>query len=286
MEPVTILDLDDHLPLTCTRSGTCCHGKHVWLNPWELACLARARGIEPAEARRSFTVDGGTRLRFDGPPGWKNSPACSQYDPAVGCTIHEQRPLACRLYPLGRRRQGEAVGYIHDGSEFPCLAGCPAVTGLPHLTVEAYLAGQEVAVAESVADAYLEICQDLAEGAFVLVFDSGLAMSGTTGVLSRWRLIVDSDARTRIADVAPSWLDALQIPRLDPRDGRAFAAAHRSLLQTEAQAAFASLTDAGTIADASLTMLALALHLAQSLGGDPVEFGRHWCDRAEAEGLS
>ncbi len=45
MVVTTKLTLTDELPLTCTRSGTCCHGKTVRLNPWELAHLAEAKGL-------------------------------------------------------------------------------------------------------------------------------------------------------------------------------------------------------------------------------------------------
>jgi hypothetical protein len=40
MPITTRIALTDCLPLTCTRTGACCHGKMVWLNPWELARLA------------------------------------------------------------------------------------------------------------------------------------------------------------------------------------------------------------------------------------------------------
>ncbi|MFT7011938.1 MAG: hypothetical protein ACJAWR_001962, partial [Flavobacteriales bacterium] len=41
----TKLNLEDKLPLTCSRTGTCCHGKTVWLNPWELALISREKKI-------------------------------------------------------------------------------------------------------------------------------------------------------------------------------------------------------------------------------------------------
>ena len=107
MSYVTKLSLSDQLPLTCSRSGTCCHGKMVWLNPWELACLSEAKGLNPREFRDTFCEFGGIRLRFDGAMGWKNQKACSQYSEGVGCSVHMGRPLVCRLFPLGRQRQGE-----------------------------------------------------------------------------------------------------------------------------------------------------------------------------------
>jgi hypothetical protein len=56
--PVTsTLRLTDCLPLTCTRTGACCHGKMVWLNPWELALhLGRGLGANPVELAGHWIV--------------------------------------------------------------------------------------------------------------------------------------------------------------------------------------------------------------------------------------
>ena len=103
MSVTTKLTLTDNLPLTCSRSGTCCHGKTVRLNPWELACLAEAKGLTPRAFRDRYCDFGGIHLRFDGAPGWRQQPACSQYVPDFGCSVHLGRPLACRLYPLAAK---------------------------------------------------------------------------------------------------------------------------------------------------------------------------------------
>lgn len=272
----------DRLPLTCTRAGTCCHGKRVQVNPWEVATLAAARGLGAAEFRDACTWHGVT-LRFDGPPGWRGLAACSQYDAAAaGCRAHAGRPLACRLYPLGReRRAAGAARYIHDGPGFPCRAGCPEVDRLPSLRVDDYLAGQQVAAGEAVQDAYVELMQDLAEGAFVLAFDSGLARR-SQDFLAEWRRLAAGDAGLAAAAAGPHWHARLTAPGLDPGDGPAFAAAHRAALQQEAQAAFAGLADAAALADASRTMFALALLCAHGAGADAAAAGSAWVARAGA----
>jgi len=63
----TQLNANDQLPLTCTREGTCCHGKNVFLNPWELKSLAKEENITTQEFRDTYCEFGGIRLRFDGP---------------------------------------------------------------------------------------------------------------------------------------------------------------------------------------------------------------------------
>lgn len=117
----------DLLPLTCTRSGTCCHGKDIRITPWELARLARGCGLDPAAFRERRTADAGARLAMAGAPGWRGQRACALYDPAAGCTAHAERPLACRLYPLGREVRGGRARIMHEGRAFPCLDGCPVI---------------------------------------------------------------------------------------------------------------------------------------------------------------
>lgn len=277
---MTTLAESDVLPLTCTRSGTCCHGKEVWLNPWELACLAAARGQPPAEFCAAHTDLGGIRLRFDGPLGYRGLPACSQYDPASGCRAHAGRPLACRLYPLGReRRAGKPARYIHEGRRFPCLAGCPEVSALPHLRVADYVAGQGVAAGAAVQDAYVELMQDLAEGAFVLLFDSGLMQVRGGVALKRFKHVTTLADHERVAALPPDWLAALMLPELDPREGLMFAAAHHAALQERAQTAFSRLSDPAAIEDAMALMLGLALHCGRACGVDIAHAARTWIGR-------
>jgi len=276
--------LDERLPLTCTRQGTCCHGKLVWVNPWELSRLAQALASSVTAVIATHGCDGGIRLRFDGPPGWRDLPGCTFYG-EQGCRVHASRPLACRLYPLGRERQGAQVRYLFEGPDFPCLAGCPTVTTLPMLRVDAYLRGQDVGAAEQVADAYLEVVQDLAEGAFVLVVDSGLAASGYQGLLARWTGISGLSGEDRARSMPPELLAMLLDPQLGPVPDESFVAAHAARLQGLAQEHFGALTTRSALADASCAMFAAALHLGASLGADLESLARRWLDTARTHGL-
>jgi Fe-S-cluster containining protein len=69
----------------------------ITLAPYDLLRLARAARVPTAEAMRRFTIRRGSILKFD------HSGACSALD-ATRCGVHEGRPLACRLYPLGLER--------------------------------------------------------------------------------------------------------------------------------------------------------------------------------------
>ena len=101
----------------CRRCSRCCQHKKIQLDPYEVARLARAKGQSTSQFRAAWTVDGqGVTLRQ------KADGTCVFLGPQ-GCKVYADRPLACRLYPLGRQ--------VHrDGSEyFSRLEGHPLSKG-------------------------------------------------------------------------------------------------------------------------------------------------------------
>ncbi len=282
----TVLSLTESLPLTCTRAGTCCHGKTVWLNPWELALLAAAKGLTPRLFRDRYCEFGGIRLLFNGPSGWNGLAACSQYSPDCGCTVHAGRPLVCRLYPLGRQRRGAELRYIHRGGAFPCLDGCPDVAQAPYLTIADYLTGQDAAAAEAAQDAYLEFMQQLADGAFVLLFESGLAESGDRLTLRLWRELGKISPEQSAQRLGPEWLNRLMLPDINDGldDPAAFCRRHHDMLQSRAQTSLGSLSEVAALREASGIMMGLALHLGRGLGAHPAELSEHWIMTAKKLG--
>ena len=282
----TKLALTDDLPLTCSRSGTCCHGKTVRLNPWELACLAEAKGLTPRAFRDQYCDFGGIQLRFDGAPGWRQQPACSQYAPDLGCTVHSGRPLACRLYPLGRQRQGGELHYMYEGSDFPCIEGCPEVLDLPRLSVVAYLEAQDAKRFEVAQDEYLEVMQGLADSAFAFLLESGLAGSGDRQTLRLWREMGREKPEQLQDRLGPQWIDLLMVPELanSLHDPTAFSHEHHDLLLSKAQGSFGTLDKDTDLRKASEIMMGLALHLGRGLGADPAELAEHWIKTAKEHG--
>lgn len=280
---VTKLNLSDSLPLTCSRTGTCCHGKTVHINPWELATIAKAKGLSTQDFVKEFCDWGGIKLKFEGAIGYKNQPSCSQYVEDFGCSVHEGRPLACRLYPLGRQIQNDKVQYIHEGENFPCLEGCPVVTELPSFTVEEYLQDQSTKRYESGQDNYLEVMQQLADVAFELYLDNGLADSGSSGALDKWKML-GSVSPSELADSIPlEWREVLIHPAItDIKNPSEFANQHVTLLLNKTQATFQQITTLTQLEDACVLMMSLALHLAQSIGAHPHSLAEHWVETAQS----
>lgn len=281
----TKLNTQSILPLTCSRSGTCCFGKSVMLNPWELLNFSKEKKITSREFRDLYCEFGGIRLRFDGKEDKNGQKACNQYVDNVGCSAHQGRPLACRLYPLGRQIQFNKAHYIYEGNKFPCLNDCSEVLELPKLSVGEYLKGQEADLFEKAQDEYLIVMQNIADIAFELLLDSGLAESGDTKTLATWRVIGDETPELVAERIGEDWMNYLMTPTIDTTNNPiTFAQKHNNLLQLKAQKEFGNLQTFNELHDASVLMVGVALHLARGLGADVKGISEHWIEIAKNNG--
>ncbi len=128
----------------CGQCSNCCRDKRIQVNPYELARLARAAGVSAREFRQRHTEDGaGTHLaRYE-------SGACV-FLGERGCTVHGDRPLVCRLYPLGRRITAEGGETFSHWEPHVRSAGRYHRDG----TIADYLAAQGAAEFMRAADDY------------------------------------------------------------------------------------------------------------------------------------
>ena len=285
-KPTTKLSLESILPLTCTRIGTCCHGNQVLLNPWELFKISKEKKITPKEFRDLYCEWGGIRLLFNGKEDARGKKSCSQYIENFGCSVHLSRPLACRLFPLGRQIQSNEVHYIYQGDTFPCLDGCKDVINLPHLSVGEYLEGQMTENHESAQDTYLDIMQNLADMGFELLLDSGLAESGDTKTLPLWREMGKEHPEQLVNRIGESWMCSLMLPEIESiqKESIAFAQKHNELLQLKIQERFGDVKTFQELHQASVLVMGLAIHLARSMGANTESLIEHWIDTAKQHG--
>lgn len=282
----TKLTLQSILPLTCSRAGTCCFGKEVLLNPWEIVCFSKEKKISTKKFRDLYTDFGGIRLIFNGKPDKNGQNACSQYIDDFGCSVHLGRPLACRLYPLGRQIQFDKAQYIYEGNQFPCLTDCAEVLNLPKLNVGEYIKGQGATLFEQAQDAYLQVMQNIADIGFELLLDSGLSDSGDTKTLKLWREAGNKPEEIRVAHIGKDWMDALMLPNLTNKNNNVmdFVQKHNDLLLLKAQESFGSITTLLGLQEASVLMISVALHLARGLGANVKEIAEHWIATAKSHG--
>ena len=215
----------------CRACNRGCYNKRIQVNPHELARLSRKLGCSTSEVIAKFTVNGGTALAT------RADSACVFLGPD-GCTVHSDRPLACRLYPLGRIVQA-------DGSEaFVELVPDPDTDGLygDDGTVAAYIESQGVAPYITAADRYYAVLgrlvatnSDVTPGA--PQSDASLG-SATLGYIDA-SVFIDADLAVHI--------DAAHGGEPVPRDVDALVARHLGLIEHWAD----QLTGRSTCAPAS-----------------------------------
>ncbi len=80
----------------CRACSRCCPHKLIQVNPYEIARLARFFGLSTGDFRIAYTERDGTLLK-------RNEDDACIFLGEWGCGVHPERPLVCRLFPLGRR---------------------------------------------------------------------------------------------------------------------------------------------------------------------------------------
>lgn len=115
----------------CQICSACCHNKAIRVAPYEALRLARNLKITTTEVYRAYTEEGGIILR-NKPDG-----SCIFLD-SRGCGVHADRPLVCRLYPLGQITDSEGAAKYASMPLHPDCLGLFGTDG----TVESYLDSQ------------------------------------------------------------------------------------------------------------------------------------------------
>lgn len=243
----------DVLHLTCVRGGGCCHAKQIAVTPWEIARLARATGLSAAQARDRLTIAGGTRLRTEGPDDGRGHAACSLLG-AQGCSVHADRPLACRLFPLGRNlAEGRAV--YHMPEQHRCADLCPEALAQPRRRVGEWLQQQDVADGEAAHDAYGRLVCGL------LAHAGQLADGGEFTADLHVRAALDPERRAAL--LPRPWFELATAPGLPELvdDPATFVLAHAERILGATAAGFA-----GEPSRAALVLATVALQLGVPLG--------------------
>ena len=148
------LQRDSAFSYQCNACSRCCHNKAIRVGSYEILRLARCLGITTTEFIERHTEAGGTVLRMQA----ENDHACIFLD-QHGCSVHGDRPLVCRLYPLARWVDA-------DGQEsFGCLAPHPQTAGIygTSATLTDFLDKQGVAPFFEIGDRYGEVYQRMVD---------------------------------------------------------------------------------------------------------------------------
>jgi uncharacterized protein len=134
----------------CNACSHCCREKIIRLNPYDVARLALRFRISTSVFIKAYTCAAGSVLRVP------DAGACVFLD-RKGCSVHADRPLVCRLYPLGRNTSDsgdETFSLIEPDAE--CI-GTFGDKG----TVADYLLEQDAIESLAKVDEYLALYERL-----------------------------------------------------------------------------------------------------------------------------
>jgi Fe-S-cluster containining protein len=151
-----VLSESDLLQLACgsagCRANCCTKSAPIILNPYEIALICRESGMSYEDLLDVVETDRAKAFPLVMLP---RDPACYFFT-AKGCRIYQARPLACRLYPLGRV-------FDHGQSHIvqPELNICSGLVSSPAGTVGQYLAGQDVDLQIRMADQWIDFVSDI-----------------------------------------------------------------------------------------------------------------------------
>lgn len=172
---------------TCQACSRCCHDKIIHLNPYEVARLAGNRGISTTEFLARYTDKGGTALK-------RNEDGACVLLTSEGCSVHPDRPLVCRLYPLGRRVTAVGDEWFTELAPHPQTVGLYGTAG----TVTEYLTAQGAVPYIEAVDRYLNLLGQMAAVLRRHVKEEGTRQEMEQAVEY---MIATDDAQ------APAWLD-------------------------------------------------------------------------------
>lgn len=145
-----IVDTSAPFAISCDVNGcasNCCtKSAPIILNPYELALLCRESGMSYEDLLDVLDTD---RARGFPLVMLPRDPVCHFWT-GKGCRIYQGRPLACRLYPLGRVFEQGTSYLVH-----PALNVCSGLVSSPSSTVGDYLASQNTETHIRMADHWI-----------------------------------------------------------------------------------------------------------------------------------
>jgi len=135
----------------CKACSRCCQHKVIQVNPYEVARLARLKGTTTGAFRQACTENGeGVVLKRT-----DDTDTCI-FLKNGGCSVHSDRPLVCRLYPLGRHAAPDGTEKWVHVTPHPQSAGVYTRKG----TIANYIAAQGALPFMRAADGYAQWVRD------------------------------------------------------------------------------------------------------------------------------
>ncbi len=151
-----ILNPGDLFEVSCGKDGcsaNCCTASApIILTPYEIALICAESGLSYEDLLDVVETDRANNFPLVMLP---RNPSCHFWT-GQGCRIYQARPLACRLYPLGRVFENGRSHIVQ-----PAVNVCTGISGNPAQTMADYLAGQDTDMLIRMADAWIEFVSEI-----------------------------------------------------------------------------------------------------------------------------
>lgn len=153
---------------TCGRCSSCCKNQKIQVNPYECARMAACLNLSTTDFISTHTEKGVYLKR-------REDETCL-FSEQKGCTIHPDRPMVCRLYPLGRNVSLDGQESFKVIDIPPYCKGKLSKKG----TIQSYIESEGLLPFMQAADQYLTLFEKLA-----LALKEAV-LSGDTEALPDW----------------------------------------------------------------------------------------------------
>jgi Fe-S-cluster containining protein len=146
------MERDSPFSYACHACNRCCRNKAIRVSPYEILRLARYLCISTTQFIENHTEAGGTVLRSteNGDCGFLGE---------RGCSVHPDRPLACRIYPLARWVSPDGDESFGHLTPHPKTEGVYGISG----TVQDYLDHQQLAPFFEMSERYGKLYQKMVD---------------------------------------------------------------------------------------------------------------------------
>jgi len=146
------MERDSPFSYACHACNRCCRNKAIRVSPYDILRLARYLCISTTQFIENHTEAGGTVLRSqeNGDCGFLGE---------RGCSVHPDRPLVCRIYPLARWVSPDGEESFGHLTPHPKTEGVYGISG----TVQDYLDQQQLAPFFEMSERYGRLYQKMVE---------------------------------------------------------------------------------------------------------------------------
>jgi len=159
------LDLDSEFTFSChpgvTCFNNCCGDVNIFLTPYDVIRLKNRLGISSTELLKKHTIapmDKNLKYPVILLQMGSNEKKTCPFVADAGCTVYEDRPWACRMYPLGLASPGEDSDELDHEFYFLLKEGvCQGFNESKKQTVRGWLSEQGIAEYNEMGEYFKEI---------------------------------------------------------------------------------------------------------------------------------